>query len=269
MENQLSLIGRGATAEVFEWEDGKILKLYREFMPKEACYHEYEITRQLAGHFSFLPKTYEFIQRDNRCGIVYEKITGRTMMVDLFKNLKNYKSYCRNLAGIQKDYQRLIDFDMVTVKEKLKSDINRAALLSQVEKDTVIAYLEKQPEKEVLCHFDFHPDNVILSEKGAIIIDWMTACKGDPCADSARTKILIKYSFVPGINPLLERFLRLFKSRMYKSYLKEYIKLTGCDYESITSWELPVAAARLAESRPPKEEKRLLKLIQKKLKAQS
>jgi Ser/Thr protein kinase RdoA (MazF antagonist) len=80
------------------------------------------------------------------------------------------------------------------VKDKLRGDIARAEHLTEAEKTLVNNYMDGLPEGNRLCHFDFHPDNVILTDKGPITIDWMTACKGEPVADAARTFIMLKYS---------------------------------------------------------------------------
>lgn len=265
MDTQLKLIGKGATAEVFQWEEGKILKLFYSFISKETCNLEYESSRLISSHFSFLPKAYEIIERDNRCGIIYEKVSGPTMMAALLHNLKACKSYSKRLALIQTGYQKEISFSLISVKEKLRNDINRTVKLEKAEKEAICTYLEKLPDGSSLCHFDFHPDNVILTEQGPMIIDWMTACKGDPYADSARTKILIIHSFVPGVSPGLQTILKFFKRRIYSSYIKEYQRQTGCTLKDIQMWELPIAAARLAEERPSEEEARLLKLVRKQL----
>ena len=186
MDTQLKLIGKGATAEVFQWEEGIILKLFYSFISKETCNLEYESSRLISSHFSFLPKAYEIIERDNRCGIIYEKVSGPTLMAALLHNLKACKSYSKRLALIQTGYQKEITFSII-------------------------------------------------------------------------------HSFVPGVSPGLQTILKFFKRRIYSSYIKEYQRQTGCTLKDIQMWELPIAAARLAEERPSEEEARLLKLVRKQL----
>jgi aminoglycoside phosphotransferase (APT) family kinase protein len=40
-------------------------------------------------------------------------------------------------------------------------------------------------EGERLLHLDLHPDNVLLSERGPVVIDWTNARAGDPSLDVA------------------------------------------------------------------------------------
>jgi len=265
MERDILLIGKGNTAEIYQWEENKILKLYYNYMPKEAADWEYNITKQLSDRYTFLPKAYEKVQKEDRYGAVYEKIAGKAMLGELFGNLKEYKYYCRTLAGIHKDIQRDIDFEFISVKDKLRGDIARAEHLTEAEKTLVNNYMDGLPEGNRLCHFDFHPDNVILTDKGPITIDWMTACKGEPVADAARTFIMLKYSDIPEPNPFKKKLISFFQGRMAASYLKEYLKITRYHMEDLKKWELPVAAARLSERRPESEAKILARLIRRRL----
>jgi phosphotransferase family enzyme len=41
-----------------------------------------------------------------------------------------------------------------------------------------------------LLHLDFHPDNVLLSARGPIVIDWANARAGDPALDVAMTWVI-------------------------------------------------------------------------------
>ena len=93
----------------------------------------------------------------------------------------------------------------------------------------------------------------------------MTACKGEPVADAARTFIMLKYSDIPEPNPFKKKLISFFQGRMAASYLKEYLKITGYHMEDLKKWQLPVAAARLSERRPESEAKILARLIRRRL----
>ena len=45
-----------------------------------------------------------------------------------------------------------------------------------------------------LLHFDLHPENVILSPDGPVVIDWTNAHGGDPEADVAMTWVILETS---------------------------------------------------------------------------
>jgi aminoglycoside phosphotransferase (APT) family kinase protein len=45
-------------------------------------------------------------------------------------------------------------------------------------------------EGKRLLHLDFHPDNVLLSARGPVVIDWANARAGDPALDVAMTWVI-------------------------------------------------------------------------------
>ena len=147
---------------------------------------------------------------------------------------------------------------MCTVKEKLEDDLNSVDVLSDEKKEIIRKYLLQLPEGKALCHFDFHPGNIINK---AVIVDWMTACQGDVCADVARTSIMLKYGEVANASWMIKKLISIFQHRLYKIYLKEYLMILKRKMEDIIRWGLPVAAARLRESIPENEKQVLIQLI--------
>ncbi len=60
-----------------------------------------------------------------------------------------------------------------------------------------------------LLHLDLHPDNIILSPGGPVVIDWTNARRGDPALDVALTWLITATSG----NTLARLFLRWFLDR--------------------------------------------------------
>jgi aminoglycoside phosphotransferase (APT) family kinase protein len=56
-------------------------------------------------------------------------------------------------------------------------------------------------EGDRLVHFDLHPDNVLMSPAGPVVIDWSNASRGDPADDVALTWAILATSVVPGPLP--------------------------------------------------------------------
>jgi aminoglycoside phosphotransferase (APT) family kinase protein len=132
-------------------------------------------------------------------------------------------------------------------------------------KTSVLHLLEGLPDGTALCHFDFHPDQVLITAKGPIILDWMTARQGHPLADVARTSIILKVSQVPGAGRLQRAIVDLWRRLFYRAYITRYLKLhPGVSMAEIETWMIPVAAGRLME-KIPGEQKVLLAYIQEHL----
>jgi aminoglycoside phosphotransferase (APT) family kinase protein len=61
---------------------------------------------------------------------------------------------------------------------------------------------------ERLLHVDFHPDNVLLSPDGPVVIDWTNSRAGNPRFDVAMTWVICTTSGGPGERLFTRLFLR-------------------------------------------------------------
>jgi len=259
------LIAQGRTAEVFEWEKDKILKLFRPGLSKIMIEKEYEISANISNKLSLLPKVYKLIEIDNRSGIIYERINGITMMKVISSKPWKVKKEAQRLAELHKSIQQKVDFELPNCKTRLKDNISKTELLQEDIKKRLYDYIDELEDDNILCHGDFHPDNVLITKYGEIIIDWMTATKGNPLADIARTSVMFKFGDVPVKSYIEKQIINFIRNKFYLEYIKHYIRVTGVKREQIERWELPVAAARLTEWLPKNEKTTLLKFVNMKM----
>ena len=96
------------------------------------------------------------------------------------------------------------------------------------------------PKHVKLCHGNFMPENIILSDKGTYVVDWVAARQGNASADVGKTYLLLCLK-MPDI---AEKYLNLFCEK------------TGTSKRYVQEWLPIVAAARVTENRP--EERDLL-----------
>ena len=255
------LIAQGNTAEIYECSEDKILKLFRKNMPYVACENEYYITSNVYKSLKICPQVYEQIDVDDRNGIVYEKIVGKTLLNLMLLKMWKFKKMAKNMAHYHIDIQKEVTFELPSVHNKLKTDIAAVVELDQKEKDILYKYIDKLPHGNYLCHFDFHPGNIIMRESQAVVIDWMTACVGDQLSDVARTGVMLKYGEIPIKSKLLKNLMGKFQKAIYEEYLKEYIRVMGIPIAEVKKWEYPIMAARLREWIPNCEKIVLLNLV--------
>lgn len=263
------LIGQGNTAEIYNWGVDKILKLYRKGLPTTLCQDEFEKTMKANQLIKVVPKPIDIIFDNERIGAIYQKINGKTMLKKMLEKPWMFTKYAKLLAKYHADIQKPIKSEFPSVKMKLKGDIEAVDLLTETEKQYLYKYLDFLPNGSALCHFDFHPDNVIVSNSNYCIIDWMTACKGDRLSDVARTGVILNFSKIPRVPVVVNFILSIFQKQVFKIYLKEYLRITNAPLESIKKWELPVAAARLREWVPEQEKQQLLNYVRRNLEKQN
>ncbi|MDF2821349.1 MAG: putative aminoglycoside phosphotransferase (protein kinase related), diverged [Clostridiales bacterium] len=262
------MIGQGNTAEIYQYGTNKILKLYRKGLPEAFCKNEFEITKNIYDLLGLCPNAFDVIEVDGRVGAIYEKIDGQTMLKSMLSRVWSIRKQSKLLAHYHESIQKPIEFEIPTVKDKLKYDIESVNELSEVEKKKLFHYIDNLPDGNILCHFDFHPDNILMSKERVVIIDWMTACKGNALADVARTSIMLKYGSIQIKSAFVKMIINKFRKKIYQHYIAEYIKNTNCNFRDIEKWEVPIAAARLCEWIPEDEKKKLLSIVQEFIKVQ-
>lgn len=260
---ELRKLNQGNTAEIFAYGDGKILKLFREGLPPTIAQEEYQIAESVSQTLEIVPTVYGTTTVENRNGIIYEEIQGESMFEALMKHPLSIGHYGRFLARAHIMVGDARDTSLLSVKEKLLRDMERVQDLTEEEKSQIQSYLDTLPDRSALCHFDFHPGNVLIRNKKPVIIDWMTACRGDSYADAARTVMILRFARIQDASFFTKGMIYLVKKLVLRSYIKEYLKLKGGETEDFEKWMLPVAAARLSEWIPQEERKSLLSYIRK------
>lgn len=257
------LIARGRTAEVYAWSENQVVKLFYDWVSAESVHKEARNTRQAFQAGAPTPQVFEIIQLENRNGIVYEWITGPTMLQLLISKPWQVKQFSRQLAEIHFSIHQIPLDGMASYRDRWFSAIEQVTGLPVGTKEKLIAQVVKIPKSSRLCHFDFHPDQIVYSPRGVVILDWMNAYRGDPAADIARTQILLTIGQIPDRSWWLRIFARLLGNLANCYYQKRYLELNpAITKEMIQTWLAPVAAARLLEEIED-EAPRLMKMISK------
>ena len=238
-------IAQGRTAEIYAWGEVHILKLYRDWCPPDWVEHEARVARIIVDAGIPTPAPGAIVEAQGRRGIVYERVmTGVSMLADLQARPWTMWRHARDLARLQAQVHRLTVPELPAYRDSLARAIEQAPDLPDDLRARVLALVPALPNGQALCHGDFHPDNVLITSKGPVIIDWMTAKAGDPWADVARSSLIqtvgIAAAPVP-ISPLI----RLFSGLYHRIYLRTYAKLNGRSDSERKRWLPVVAAARL------------------------
>ena len=105
-------------------------------------------------------------------------------------------------------------------------------------------------------HGDFHPENILLTQRGPVILDWIDASRGRPILDVARSTLLFGGG---GLPPSVPQVIKLLRGWFYRIYLHHYNHLNAIEHSELNRWIPVVAAARLDEN-IRNDEKRLLSL---------
>ncbi|QWU14846.1 phosphotransferase [Paenibacillus sophorae] len=263
----LRLIGQGRTADIFEYSQGKIIKLYKKDFPAEAINQELVVSGLACSLGIRTPEPFGHTQLDGRDGLIFQRISGVSLLSLFIKKPWTIPKYSKLLANLHAEIHTYEAAELNRrQKQVLCEYIQQAPLLTEQEKEKIIRYTEKLPDGNKLCHGDFHPDNVMF-DGGYWIVDWMTGMSGNPAGDAARTVILLSVGSMPDGTPApIKLFVQFLRNKLKAAYIKEYLRVTGHDYSTIDEWILPAAAARLVEWIPKDEKDELLSIIRARLK---
>ncbi len=234
-------IGTGNTAEVYEWESGRVIKLFKREYPLSAVEKEYANAMAVSSLDFPGPVAYELLSVEGRAGIVYDRVDGSSLYDWVMRS--NDISCCgRYLAELHKRILLHRLPQAQSYKDFLEWGIKKAWFNHEEKLKDFLGALEQLPDEDTLCHGDFHPGNVLLSEGKTAVIDFMNVCRGPMLYDAARTVYLIEFTPVPEGMENRTLILR-FKRDLAAAYLSEM----GIERESLNAFLYVITAARAGE----------------------
>ncbi len=173
-----------------------------------------------------IPKVHEVTLMDGKWTIVTDYIKGKTLSQLMLENPEKKDEYLEFFVNLQIEVQS----KRCPLLTKLRDKMSRK--ISQTDFDATTRYelytrLDDMPKHSKLCHGDFNPSNIIISDGGApYILDWSHATQGNGSADAARTYLLFWLS--GNINGA-EKYLDLFcsKSNTEKKYVQKWMPIVA------------------------------------------
>ena len=192
-----------------------------------------------------IPKIAAVTTVDGKWAIVSDFIEGKTLAQLMSENPERLDEYLNLFVDIQIE----VHSKTASMLNKLKDKMNRK--ISEADIDATTRYelhtrLEGMPKHKKVCHGDFNPSNIIITNDGVpYIIDWSHATQGNASADVARTYLLF----------CLEG-----KEDIAKKYIDIFCKKSDTARQYIQRW-LPIVAASQSVKGKPEEREFLLSWV--------
>lgn len=241
------LIARGNTSDVYEWTPGTVVKVLRPQIPAGWARTEataMDVAREVGLP---VPAVRDIVDIRDRRGIVMERIVGETLAERMTARFDESDRWMEMLVDLQQKVSHLPGLGALqSLRGRLEANIAAARAISNHDRDRLLELLDELPDKGSLCHFDFHPGNVIVGPQGPVIIDWFDAAAGDPAADLVRSAMLLRYGAASSYGPDKAGMM----VRIHRDYLAHMARHPDIDVDSLLAWEPVVMAARLAEPIP-------------------
>ena len=173
-----------------------------------------------------IPKIHEVTVIDGKWTIVSDYIKGKTLQQLMDEHPEKKDEYLNLFVDLQLEMHS----KSCPLLTKLRDKLNRK--ISQTDFDATTRYelhsrLDAMPKHNKLCHGDFNPSNIIITDDGTpYIIDWSHATQGNASADVARTYLLFWLNGdIEGAKKYLELFCR--KSNTARQYVQKWMPIVA------------------------------------------
>ena len=262
----LRLIGQGREAEVFEWRDGRVLKLLRAPGPVARLALEVAALEAARSAGVLVPQVYEEVVIDGRPGLMMERLAGRDLLT-IIGQKPWLVFHSGRLTG--EIHARINAARAPASLPAVKDVVNRGLARLAPSEPTLAEWagriLARLPDGDALCHGDFHPGQIMSSGDQFAAFDWSGAKRGDPLFDYARTRVLLSIGEPPpGTQLTLKLLAKIGRQLLVSSYVRSYERHASerIDRTRVHDWEILNLAARVLDD-VPGERPRILQRLQK------
>jgi Ser/Thr protein kinase RdoA (MazF antagonist) len=231
----VELLAEGRTAEVFAYGDGRVLKLDRPewngLAPFEAA-----VLEGLADAGVAVARPHGTVTVEGRSGVVLSRVDGPSLFEVLTASSPaEAEELARPFAALQLSLNATVVGGLPDLVPRLHGEIEASVTDVALRTELVGLLAELDDGGHGVCHYDFHPRNVLVGADGWVVIDWLTVAAGPAAADLARTLVLDgRWSTEPLVT--FARAVRRFGQAD-----------RGLSDEDLDAWIRVVAAARLGE----------------------
>lgn len=226
-------------------DNGKCIKVFNNEYSEEDVLNEALNQARIEHTGLNIPKVLEVTRIGEKWAIVSEFINGKTLAQLMEEEPDKKEYYFEMFVNLQILVQSKFCPRLNRLNDKMDMKISMTDL-DAVTRYDLHARLENIPRHNKVCHGDFNPSNVILTEEGIpYIIDWSHVTQGNAAADVARTYLL---------------FVLKDEKETAEKYLTMFCEKTNTEKEYILKW-LPIVAASQSVKGNEKERELLLSMV--------
>ena len=209
------------------YRDGdKCIKVFDEHYSKADVLNEALNQARIEETGLNIPKIFEVTMIDGKWAIVSEFIKGKTLAQLMQEDPEKKDEYLEMFVELQTTVHKATCPLLNKLKDKMNGKISKAELDATTRYD-LHTRLEGMPKHNKVCHGDFNPSNIIVTEDGTpYILDWSHVTQGNASADAARTYLLF---WLEGDIEGAKKYLDLFckKSNTAKQYVQKWMPIVA------------------------------------------
>ncbi len=209
------------------YRDGdKTVKVFGEAFTKAEVLNEALNQARIEECNINIPKLIEVTKVDGNWAIVNEHIKGETLESLMAKNPEKIDEYLELFIDLQMNIHAQTSPLLNKLKDKMNMKISQADLDDNLRYE-LHSRLEGMHKHKKVCHGDFNPSNIVITEDGTpYIIDWSHVTQGNASADVARTYLLFS---LKGQTEIADKYMDMFcqKSNTEKRYVQKWLPIVA------------------------------------------
>lgn len=173
-------------------DGGRVIKVFENGYSKADILNEALNQARIEETGLNIPKILGVTTEDGKWAIISEYISGKTLSQLMEESPDKADEYLERFVDIQAEIHSKKSPLLTKLKDKMNRKIDMADIDAATRYD-LHTRLEGMPRHDKVCHGDFNPSNVIITDSGKpYIIDWAHATRGNASADAARTYLLFR-----------------------------------------------------------------------------
>ncbi|MGD9909887.1 MAG: aminoglycoside phosphotransferase family protein [Candidatus Izemoplasmatales bacterium] len=232
-------IGEGKTATVYS-DTEYAYKKYHSHYDSNNIHYEVNVQNEIYHKTKLNVAKYEIIEDYIKMTLFHGVTLADRILVE------HYPNWLKDFVDLQSQIYEYKDLDLYQSYPIYEKQII-ASSLDETLKNSALESLASIDKLTVLCHFDFHPLNILYDNELYYIIDWTNAKLGHPAMDIASTYIIYR-QFLPN---------------QADEYLQMILEKTGMNKRDVLL-SLPVMSfIKLRENEEPEQESLLISFIDK------
>lgn len=173
-----------------------------------------------------IPKLHSVTEIDNKIAIVMEYIEGKTLKELMKENPDKIDEYLNKFVDLQIFVQSKKAPLLNRQYDKFYKKISDSSFNATTKYD-LHSRLDSMKKHDKLCHGDFNPSNIIITDKDEVyIVDWAHATQGNASADIARTYLLFS---LKGKEDIANKYLNIFcdKTDTARQYVQKWLPIVA------------------------------------------